>query len=406
MNKKKNMKTKIEKLNNQGEGICYINNKITFIKNTLPNEIIEIKNLKQYSKYNIASLKRIIDKSPLRIESPCPYFNECGGCDLQQLNYNDTLNFKVNKIKELFYKYAHINDLKIEVVKNKNDFYYRNKIVLKIINGKIGYFKSRTQEIVEIKKCIIAKKSINKIISHIKCLNIMNGEITIRSNYKDQIIINIKSKDEINFNLLKNIKNIIGIVLNDKLVYGHDFFLEQIDNYLFKVSYNSFFQVNNFTNEKIFEILKELLSNNQKVLDLYCGVGTLSIVASKLDNEVYGIEINENAIENAKYNNIINNSNVNFTNGNVSDIINKLNIQFDCIIVDPPRGGLNKKTIDYLSLLKARNIIYISCNPLTLSRDISVLKNNYDIIKYYLIDTFSYTNHIESIVLLKFKQID
>ncbi len=398
------MKTKILKLNNQGEGISYIDNKITFIKNALENETVEIKDIVAYSKYNIAKVEKILEKSPLRIKPKCPYFNECGGCDLQHLKYQDTIRFKIDKVKQLFFKYAHIDNLDIKIIENKDDYNYRNKITLKIVNGKIGFFAARTNDIVEINHCLIAKESINEILKVIKDLNIQNGEVIIRTNYQNELLLNFSCNEKINVKPLKSINNIMGIIHNEKLIYGQYYFIDKIGPYFFKVGYNSFFQINNYTNQQIFAVLESLLPKNQKVLDLYCGVGTLSIVASKKRNQVYGIEINKKAIENALYNNKLNNTNVNFKAGNVSDLIAQINEQFDYIIVDPPRGGLNKKTISYLQSLKVNNLIYISCNPLTLSRDINILKKQYKIQKYYLIDTFSYTNHVESVLLLSLKE--
>jgi len=246
---------------------------------------------------------------------------------------------------------------------------------------------------------------LNKIIKDYKLLNINEGTLTIRSNYNNEITLIINSK-ELNYNIdiskLKENNKITGIVYNDKLIYGEDFYYERIGGMLFKVSYNSFFQVNHYITEKLFKLIEENIAINSKVLDLYCGVGTLSLVASKKASEVIGIEIIKNAIINASKNAFLNKkTNLKFILGDVANSITKINQKFDTLIVDPPRNGLDKNIINYIKENKPSKIIYVSCDPNTLMRDLKSLEELYQIKDYKILDMFSYTYHLESFVILE-----
>jgi len=396
---------KIESLDHYGRGIAHINNKVIFIFNALPNEVVDIKIINDKKQFSEAKVIKYITKSNDRIKSICPYFENCGGCNLLFYNYENTIKFKQNKIKELINKNKINYNNDIPVIINETPLSYRNKISLKISNDKIGFYENKTHKIVPIKKCLIAKESINKIIKDYKLLNINEGTLTIRSNYNNEITLIINSK-ELNYNIdiskLKENNKITGIVYNDKLIYGEDFYYERIGGMLFKVSYNSFFQVNHYITEKLFKLIEENIAINSKVLDLYCGVGTLSLVASKKASEVIGIEIIKNAIINASKNAFLNKkTNLKFILGDVANSITKINQKFDTLIVDPPRNGLDKNIINYIKENKPSKIIYVSCDPNTLMRDLKSLEELYQIKDYKILDMFSYTYHLESFVILE-----
>lgn len=394
------MLVNIERMDHLGNGIGYINNKIIFIKNALVGETIDVEIIKEKSNFYEGKIKSIIVKSSKRIKPFCPYFGLCGGCNLQHLNYLDTLEYKKERVLNILNKFNLPNPV---IIKNENNLYYRNKIELKIVNKKIGFYEKSTHKIIEINECKITKKSINNVISLIKSFNLNNANIIVRSNYNNEILIIINSKENIIINEDLTKYKILGIILNNKTIYGENHFMEKIDNLFFDVSYNAFFQVNNFINNKLFEIIKENVSNNN-VLDLYSGVGTLSIMASQNANIVYAIEVNENAVKNALLNAKINKvNNVNFILGKVEDKINLINDKIDTVIVDPPRSGLDKKTISYLKEINANKIIYISCDTQSLANNLNDLCDTYKIEKLYLLDMFSYTYHVECVCVLKFK---
>ena len=201
--------------------------------------------------------------------------------------------------------------------------------------------------------------------------------------------------------LKKEIK-LVGIIINDKTFYGENYLFERINNVLFKISYDSFFQVNSSVASKLFQIVKDNISLNDKVLDLYCGVGTLSLMAAANAKSVVGIEIVPNAILNAIFNASINSvDNTCFVLNDVSEAVSKISLDFDKVIVDPPRRGLTKEAIEVLLKIRPEKIIYVSCDPQTLVRDCKLLSENYDIEKSYVLDMFSYTYHVETVLILK-----
>ena len=400
------MEVKIEKLDDFGRGICYIDNKVTFVSNTIPNDLVEIKITKEFKNYNEGKLINILIPSKKRIEPKCPYFSKCGGCVLQNMNYKDTLEYKKQKVINIFKK----NKLEINpiVIENANYYNYRNKISLKVIDKKIGYYEPKSHSIVEIDSCLVASNSINKTIQLIKKMNIINGLVTIRCNKNDEILIIIESKDKLNIDvdsIKENIK-LVGIVINNKLFYGEDFLYENINGIFYKISYDSFFQVNPHIASKIFDIIKENINSNETVLDIYSGVGTLSLTASTVAKKVIGIEIVENAVLNAIHNAKINKiNNVDFLLNDATKAITKLNLFFDKVIVDPPRAGLTKTVIDTIKKIKPKEIIYVSCDPQTLVRDIKLLSDLYIINKFYIADMFSFSYHVESVCILKINNI-
>lgn len=400
------MEIKIEKLDDFGRGICYIDNKVTFVPNTIPNDLVEIKITKEFKNYNEGKLINILIPSKKRIEPKCPYFSKCGGCVLQNMNYKDTLEYKKEKVTNIFKK----NKLEINpiVIENANYYNYRNKISLKVIDKKIGYYEPKSNSIVEIDSCLVASNSINKTIQLIKKMNIINGLVTIRCNKNDEILIIINSKDKLNIDVdsIKEKIKLVGIVINNKLFYGEDFLYENINGIFYKISYDSFFQVNPYIASKIFDIIKENINSNETVLDIYSGVGTLSLTASTVAKKVIGIEIVENAVLNAIHNAKINKiNNVDFLLNDATKAITKLNLSFDKVIVDPPRAGLTKTVIDTIKKIKPKEIIYVSCDPQTLVRDIKLLSDLYTINKFYIADMFSFSYHVESICILKINNI-
>lgn len=395
------MQVLVDKFDDFGQGITFVDDVITFVPNTIPGDIVDIKIVKKKKKYNVGKVINYIKLSKDRIDYKCPYFNKCGGCVLQSISYDATINFKLNKVINLFNKYN--LDIKPEIVKNPSDYNYRNKIKLMVIDGKIGYFETNSHTLVEINECVIASKAINKVIPLLKNFNIINGNIVIRCNLNDEILIIIESNDKLNIDIdvLKEKIKLVGIVVNNKTIYGDNFLIECINDIYYKISYDSFFQINPYVASKLFNIVKENIDKTDIVLDLYCGVGTLSLNATLNANEVIGVEIVPNAVLNAIYNAKINKiNNTKFILNDAQDAVGKINKKFDKIIIDPPRSGLTKKTIDTILTIMPKKIIYVSCDPNTLIRDISLLKDKYSIEKSYILDMFSYSYHVECICIL------
>ncbi len=397
------MQVVIDRFDDLGCGIAYVGDKITFVPNTVPGDTVAITITKENKKYNIAKVDKYIKLSSRRVKPKCPYFDICGGCTLQSISYEDTINYKYNKVKNLFKK--NNIDINPTIIKNPSPFNYRNKISLKVVDKKIGFYEENTHNIVEIKECIIASSAINKTIPLISEFNIINGSITIRSNKNDEILIIIESNDKLNIdiNYLKTQIKLVGIVINNETFYGDNFLIENINDYFYKISYDSFFQVNPYVASILFNEVSKRINEEDTVLDLYCGVGTLSLNATRA-KEVIGVEIVENAILNAIFNARINKiDNVKFILNDSTKVVSKLNKKFSKVIVDPPRSGLTKTIIDNILSINSEEIIYVSCDPATLVRDILLFIDKYSVSEAIIFDMFSYTYHVETMIILKRK---
>lgn len=393
-----NIKLEINSFDHEGRGIGKYNNKVVFVPNAIPGEIVEIEIIKDKKTFSEGKIISYIKKSPKRIEASCPFYNKCGGCSFEHISIDDEKKVKTNNVINIIKKYANLDVLPIFIDSDK-EYNYRNKIELKIENGNWGYYNSLSHNFVRINKCLIAKDSINRIIENKNYFDIKNGSIIIRCNYNDEIIIKIDTSDKYNIdidNLIKNNK-IVGIIVNNKLIYGEDYYIEKVGKYLFKVNINSFFQINLNILSKVFDLISK--DKYKTVVDLYCGVGTLGIALNK--DKLYGIEIVPEAITDAIKNSEINKQNNLYMLGDSSKI-SKIEDKIDCIIVDPPRSGLNNKTINNILKFNSKSIIYMSCNPITLARDLNILKEKYLVKKIYILNMFPKTKHVECVCFLEF----
>ncbi len=398
-------KIEILKLDHFGRGIGYINQKVVFVENALPNEVVEVDIVEEKKQYCIGKVKKYIETSEKRMKPFCTYYNCCGGCKLEHMSYVNSVQFKKEKIQNIFDQ-AKITLPEIQVLLNEHPKNYRNKLSLHIVNQKYGFFEEKSHRFIEIKSCFLAQPAINQFLKQVFKLNVKNGSMIIRTNYNEELLIHLKTKDPVTFHPEDFVDcKIVGVILNKKTIYGDHFFYERVNGYLFKVSYDAFFQINPYITAKLFSTIEEKLLSNGRVLDLYSGVGTLGIIASKKAEMVYSVEIIKNAvldnIENKKLNQ---KENIQVFLGKAEEVLKKIKIDFDTILIDPPRKGLDKSSLPILLNSHAKQIIYISCDPMTLVRDIKFLKQKYTIEEYYLLDMFSYTYHVESICILKRKQ--
>ena len=398
------MNVKIEKMDDFGRGIAYIDDKVVFVPKTIVDDIVDIKIMIEKKKYSIAKVNEIINPSKLRIPFKCPYFDICGGCSLQNVEYRIELEYKLQKINNLLKK-NRINYQVKDIIKSAKRYNYRNKVSLKIEDNIIGYYEKDTHNIVEINKCFLLNDAINDVIDDLPRLSIINGSVIIRSNLKGELLLIIYT-DKLNKDGIKYLVNkhrISGIVLNDKCIFGSDFLVDKIDDYKFKISYNSFFQVNPYICKELFKIVKDYTKNANNLIDLYSGVGTLSIVAKENASSVLGVEIIDNAAINAKTNAMLNGvSNISFIASDTNKIISYLEGK-DFVIVDPPRSGLTSKVIEGIKKYQVKNILYVSCDPNTLMRDLNLLLTDYKIIEFKLLDMFPNTYHVESVCVLEHK---
>ena len=390
---------KIEKISYDGKGIGYIDGKVAFVSNALPNEIVNAKIIKENKNYYECESLEIIKKSEKRVKPACPYFSECGGCSYMHVTHEDEVEYKVNALKEILKRNAVI-DAKVSTIISNNELGYRNKLSLKVENYEFGFYKEESHEFIKIDECLLASLAIRNIFKLKEYLKFKEGNILIRSNFNDEIIIKINSESSVDLNIekLKEHIKLVGIIINDKIIYGEDFFIEQVHNYFYKVNINSFFQINLNILDKVINLLREKEYNT--VADLYCGVGTLGMFVNK--DKLYGIEIVKEAVIDAIYNAKINKQDNKYLLGS-AEAINKINAKIDTIIIDPPRAGLNKKTLDFLINYQSDNLIYMSCNPMTLAKNLKSLSTVYNIEKVFYLDMFPRTKHIECVSVLSRK---
>jgi len=394
-------KVLIERLDHQFRGIGYLENKVVFVPKVIPFEECEILITKEKKKYQEGRLKKVLTKSEDRIEAKCPYYNFCGGCSLEHISYSKSVQWKSKMLTELFLKHNLWKE-EISVVLSGHPWSYRNKITLKVQNGKLGFYSLESHDFVPIQECLITMNCINRLVSDFSLFSFVDGELMIRCNENEELLIDIITSDEVQIDeKLYERHKIAGVLVNHKCIYGKNYFFERKSGVLYQVSYDSFFQINPYMSSKMFFYIRQLLEKCKNVLDLYCGVGTIGFQILKPDIYLVGIEVVPNAILNALKNAKLNHfSNCQFHLGKVEDILFKINSSFDVIIVDPPRSGLDKKTIQTLLKIKSPQILYVSCNPQTLIRDLNLLKNDYQISSVLGFDMFPYTNHVECVCVM------
>ena len=401
--------TKVIRLNNEGKGVSIINGVVTFIDKALVNETLKVKIDKINKNYMEASIIQIIEESKDRIKPICPYYNKCGGCNLMHMSSETILSFKKDKVKNIFKKISN-EEINIDKIYSYNELNYRNKVVFKVKEDKIGFYKNKSNELIDIDYCFICDELINKVLKVIKVFIKEN----INHNIKEIMIRTCNSKimlslDNLNSDLkdkfIKKFNIIDSIYINNTLVYGSKNLIQTLNNFNFYVSEKSFFQVNIKTIEKLYDYALSKVCDSKTLLDLYSGTGTISILSSNKSKKVIGIEVIPSAVKDANENLKLNNiKNVKFILGKVEDNIEKIKKEnVDYLILDPPRSGSDKKSLRNILEINPKKIIYISCNPVTLARDYNSLKNNYHIEDITLFDMFPNTHHIESLMVLERK---
>ena len=402
--------TKIERLDHQGRGIAYIDDKITFVETALPGEAVFIKITNSKKKYNEGIVQKYIQKSEKRVDNVCPFYESCGGCNILHMSYNDQLEYKENKIKDIMKKYANIDKIS-KIIKCDKQFNYRNKVTLKVENNIIGYYEKKSYNLVNIDKCLIIDNEFNKIINDLKKFNLDNiYELMIRNINSDNTALTLYLQKDTNCIQIDEYCKKNNIILN-KIIKNKDFkcnekskIIGKLGNFKFIISPLSFFQVNTDQTIKLYDKILELLEPNKddNLLDLYCGTGTIGIYVANKVNKVLGVEIVKDAIHDANINKKINNvNNINFICGNTEKIIKDVKEKYNAIIVDPPRAGLTESIIRDIFRINPDKIVYVSCDPITLARDLKLLQEKYEVLDVVPVDMFPNTYHVETVCKLK-----
>lgn len=388
------MIVKIDKLSHDLRGITKIDNKITFIPKTLPEEVVNIRITKQKKKFNEGCLTTIIEESKDRVKYICPYYDICGGCDTGHILYSKSIMYKKNMVVDIFKRYCDM-DVDMDIVYDDDNIYnYRNKITLRVNDGKLALVG---ESLVNIDYCYLVNDNINKVIGILNgiCLDGID-EVIIRGT--DEIMVIIKGNID-NDELIQILKdNVSSIFIDGVKVFGNDYVMINVGNYRYAVYPDSFFQVNTKMISRLYDKVLEFAGRGDKLLDLYCGAGTIGIYLVNNFNSVRGIEQNESAIKGANLNKGINDiKNISFVCEKASDINE---IVEDVVVVDPPRSGLDSTTIKRILDSRIERLIYVSCNPITLARDINILKDKYNLVSMSLFDMFPNTSHAECVCLL------
>ena len=405
----------IEGLENEGAGVCKLNGMVVFVPKALTGEKVRIRIIEIKKNYAKGKVIEVLEKSKHRVDSGCPYYEECGGCNLRHQDSKENLKFKKEKVENAIKRIGKL-DIKVnDVVSSFRDDNYRNKASFKVENNKIGFYSEGTYQLVDIKECKLMKKEINDSLYYIrKYLEENKNEIknvTVKyGNAMNEILIDIYSVNESDINicdfLINNLPSLKTIIFNDKIVYQNGYISQIINGLMFNCSAKSFFQVNDMQAEKLYNlaIKSANLKESDTVLDLYCGTGTISCIVSSYVKKVIGVEIVEDAVRDAKCNLMINNiNNVKFIVGDAAKKVSKIKEKVDVIFVDPPRSGMDRKMISIIKNIKAKKIVYISCNPVTMARDLNYLSDTYITSKVTPVDMFPNTAHVECVCVLKLK---
>lgn len=430
---------KIEKLVYQGYGLGFADSNPVFVLNAVPGDVVDVQVDYQKGKSRFASIKNIIQTSLQRIEPGCEVFGDCGGCDWLELHYETQLEAKNEIVSEIFRNVPIVETRKI--IASPQQFHYRNKSYFPISESGgepvIGMFARNSHDVITHEQCRLQPQIFDEIIaefisylkaSHILIYNEKTGKGTARhlgirySEITGEIIIIFVTKTrKIPFTnqlvrvLTQKFPQIVGIVQNinpnrtnvilgddEKILFGRDHIFEQIGQNMFKLNYKSFFQVNSKIAEKMYEFVKSNLMQSKNIIDAYCGVGSIGIYVSDIVENVTGIENNQNAVEDARKNtNLCKQNNCRFLVGNVEDVLPDLEENFDTIIFDPPRKGLDGKIISAIPEYTSK-IIYISCDPTTQQRDVAkFLAKGFEAKVMQPFDMFPNTYHIENVIVLE-----
>ena len=440
---------KISSLGHSGEGVGRYKDFTVFVPCALPGEEVEVYIEQVKKTYAKGKLTKIITPSNNRVEPKCPIYIECGGCQLQHLDYQGQLQVKTQQVIDAIQRIGKQDAIIHDTIGAEEPWFYRNKMQFPV--GKrnddviIGCYAQGTHRIIDTPNCLIQKQENNKIVQAVKKVltelkippyDEKSGKGVIRhvigrvgsasGEVMVVLVINgthLHKKEHLVTALRLEIPKLVCIAQNintantnvimghkTEVLWGKETITDKIGDFEFNISAKSFFQVNTKQAEVLYKKALEYadLQGNETVIDAYCGTGTISLFLAQKAKKVYGIEMVKpaviNAKENAKNNNV---KNVEFIIGDTVEVMPKLykeGIKPDVIVVDPPRAGCEKSVLETFAQMNPNKIVYVSCNPASLARDIANLaEHNYQAIQIQPVDMFSQTSHVESIALLRRK---
>ena len=449
--KNKEYEITIDAYGNSGEGIGRIDGYTLFVPGALLGERVRVLTLKCKKNYGYAKLLEVLSASPERVKPRCPVAHICGGCDLQHMSYDEQIRFKTEHVIDCLVRIGGVDmsDISPELIVRGDHVYgYRNKAQFPVGSDKggntvTGFYAPRSHRIIPCDNCYLQDETINEVLRIImREIGDMDSSLIydegthkgiLRHIYirraaadgglmvclivkddKKQIyeLADKLTKDKRIKSVLININNnMTNTLLGDRFVsvFGEKYIEDTIGDIRFRISPESFYQVNPYTTKMLYEKALEYadIRGNETVWDLYCGIGTISLFLAKKARSVIGVEVVERAIKNAKENAVLNNiNNAEFICGQAEDIISRAmekgDIKLpDVVVVDPPRKGCDELLIKSIVKASPKRIVYVSCDPATLARDVSRLRSHgYESVKVCVVDQFPQTRHVETVVQL------
>ncbi len=437
---------KIEGYTSEAMGVCRIAGRAVFVPGTLAGETWEVRIVKVTSAAVYGRAERLIDSSPMRVKPKCPYFGRCGGCDTWHMSYEAELEFKLKRVNDALEHIGRQSVKAEEIIKAGDCTHYRNKGIMAVadVNSRVysGFFRERTHQIIEIDDCLIQNELCAKAAHAVTAFLTENtipayseetGKGTVRHIYtrrachsSDAVLCIVSARgfgaltEKLVEKLRTDCPELTGIVLNINktrgntvldgdfyTLWGRDGITDSLCGVSFDISPRAFFQINPPQAEKLYEKALEYadVNKNDTALDLYCGAGTISLCLARKAGKVVGAEIVPQAIENAKEN-AKNNSidNAEFICADAAEAaqeFKKRGIAPKVIVVDPPRKGMTENAVKAVCSMSPERVVYVSCNPSTLARDILAFNDNgYVLRKATAVDMFPRTRHVETVCLL------
>jgi len=436
----------INSLGTSGEGVGRIEGFTVFVEGGLPHEELTVKITEVKKSYATGQLVKIVKASPDRVEPACGIYKECGGCQLQHMSYEAQLKAKQQQVKDAMERIGHLKDLPVlPTIGSDEPWNYRNKVAFPVGREKgkmiIGCFAKGTHRIIDASDCLIQDKLNNEaicavrevidklgipaynedrhtgVMRHVVARTGKKGQLMVvlvtatkQLTREKEIIKMLRSRLPQMVSLQQNIqtyRNNVILGRETKLLWGRPTIKAQLGKFNFNVSARSFFQVNTKQAEVLYDTALEFaqLTGNETVIDAYCGTGTISLYLAQKARKVYGVEIVSPAIKDAEKNARENNvKNAEFIVGDCTKVMPRLykqGIRPDVIVVDPPRAGCTEVVLKTFANMKPNRIVYVSCNPATLARDLEILdKLGYKAEKVQPVDMFVASSHVESVALI------
>ncbi len=444
-----------------GHGVARVQEFVVFVRGAVAGDRVRARIYKKKRNYAEARIEELLVPSPDRINPPCRYSGHCGGCQWQNLRYETQLHHKKEHVRESVRQIGRIKDVVIhDVIPSENIFGYRNKMEFSF-SGRRWYLPEELDRkdrgdgfalglhvpgsfsrVIDVEECLLQHKTGNQILEEVRKYAKQSGIPVYNSKTHDgfwrflalrysaafnewmvNLVTSEKNRDillpltDMLENRIKGIKTVVNNVTSRKAsiavgeqentLLGDGYIHDRIGPFAFRISANSFFQTNSRAAEKLYQKVMEYadLTGREMVLDLYSGTGTIPIFISGMARRIIGMEISRSAIVDAQTNCDLNDvDNCSFVYGDIREKLPGINTKPDVLVIDPPRAGMHKDVLTQAMALSAKRLVYISCNPSTMARDLGQLAENYEIVEIQPVDMFPHTYHIETVARLRLRE--